>query len=144
MSVIAAISVSFRPRVVGGQNFPQLPPKSLSMQKVRPHRHAALRRQPLVGERNPPGRSTVFGASWQARRLVRLPSRFGNLIWFHHRKPAKRCSLFQAESFRPSEKYRGSYLMQPVKRTFPGLRWRLAKDGGIPFRILHAYCVASR
>jgi hypothetical protein len=34
--------------------------------------------------------------------LIRLPSRFGNLIWFHHHKPAKRCSRFQAESFRLS------------------------------------------
>jgi hypothetical protein len=32
--------------------------------------------------------------------LVRLPSRLRNLFWFHHHKPAKQCSLFQAESFR--------------------------------------------
>jgi len=31
---------------------------------------------------------------------VRLPSRPGILFWFHHHKPAKRCSSFQAESFR--------------------------------------------
>src|SRR5208282_1855992 len=83
-----------------GQDFPQLPPKSLLMQKVRPHHHAAMGGQPLIGKRNPNGRSVIFGVNWQAHRLVRLPSRFGNLIWFHHHKPAKRCSLFQAESFR--------------------------------------------
>jgi hypothetical protein len=33
---------------------------------------------------------------------VRLPSRPGILFWFHHHKPAKRCSSFQAESFRLS------------------------------------------
>src|SRR5208282_1739868 len=85
-----------------GQDFPQLPPKSLLMQKVRPHHHAAMGGQPLIGKRNPNGRSVIFGVNWQAHRLVRLPSRFGNLIWFHHHKPAKRCSLFQAESFRLS------------------------------------------
>jgi len=83
-----------------GQNFPQALPKTFLMQKVRPHDHAPVRRQPLIGERNPNGRSRVFGVNWQAHRLVRLWSRFGNLFWFHHLKPAKRCTLFQAESFR--------------------------------------------
>ena len=54
----------------------------------------------LVGEADPDGRRGSFGVNLQPHRLVRLQSRPGNLIWWHQPKPAKRCSLFQAESFR--------------------------------------------
>ena len=83
-----------------GQDLPQLSAKILLMQKVRPHDHAAMGGQTLIGERNPNGRSLIFGVNWQAHRLVRLPSRLVSLCLVHHPKPAKRCSLFQAESFR--------------------------------------------
>jgi hypothetical protein len=56
--------------------------------------------EPLIGEADPDGRRSVFRVNLEPHRLGRLPSRPGNLIWFHHHKPAKRCSSFQAESFR--------------------------------------------
>jgi len=54
----------------------------------------------LIGEADPDGRHSVFGVNLKPQPLVRLRSRPRNLFWFHHLKPAKRCSLFQAESFR--------------------------------------------
>ena len=58
----------------------------------------------------------IFGVNWQAHRLVRLRSRLGSLCWVHHPKPAKRCSLFQAESFRLSPAVDGKPQCFAVRR----------------------------
>jgi hypothetical protein len=87
------------------QYLAQLLAKLLLSQKVRPDDQPAVGGQPLIGEADPAGRRSVFRVNLEPHRLVRLLSRPGILFWFHHHKPAKRCSLFQAESFR----LRGEY-----------------------------------
>jgi hypothetical protein len=84
------------------QHLAQLLAKLLLAQKVRPDDQPPVGGQPLIGEADPDGRRRVFGVNLEPHRLVRLPLRPGILFWFHHLKPAKRCSLFQAESFRLS------------------------------------------
>jgi hypothetical protein len=89
-------------RHIGGivrQDVPQLLAKAFLAQKVQLDNHAEVGGQPLVGEADADGRRGVLGVNSKVNRLVRLPSRPGNLIWFQHRKPAKRCSPFQSESF---------------------------------------------
>ncbi len=85
-----------------GQHRAQLLAKLLLAQKVRPHNQPAVGGQPLIGEADPNGRRGVFSVNLEPHRLVRLLSRLRNLFWFHHRKPARRCASFQAESFRLS------------------------------------------
>jgi hypothetical protein len=58
--------------------------------------------EPLIGKADPDGRRSVFRVNLEPHCLVRLQSRPKNLFWFHHHKPAKQCSSFQAESFRLS------------------------------------------
>ena len=70
------------------------------VEEVRPDDPAAVGGEALVGERNPDGRSGVFGVKVQAHRLVRLRLRLGRWMYLHKPKAAKRCSSFQAESFR--------------------------------------------
>jgi hypothetical protein len=48
------------------QHRPQLFPKSLLVQKMRPNDHSAMGGQTLVGKSNSDGRSRVFGVNWQA------------------------------------------------------------------------------
>lgn len=82
------------------QDLPQLLAKALLPQKVRPDNQPAVGRETLVGEVDADGRRGVFGVNLKPHRLVCLLLRPGNLLWFHHRKPAKRCSPLQSESFR--------------------------------------------
>ena len=95
------------------QDVPQLLAETFLPEKVRPDNQAAVGGEALVGKADADGRRGVFGVNLEPHRLVRLLSRPGNLIWFHHRKPAKRCSPFQSESFRlrrPGRNLDGSVL----------------------------------
>jgi len=82
-----------------GQDLAQLLSKLILTQKVRPDNQAVAGDQLLIGKANPNVDAAFFVSIW-SRTVGAPPSRPGILIWFQHRKPAKRCSLFQAESFR--------------------------------------------
>lgn len=79
----------------GRQDGAQLVAEAFLMQEMRPHDHAPVSGQSLIGAGNANGRSGVFGVKVQAHRLVRLRLRRSSQSFLHKSKLAKRRSLFQ-------------------------------------------------
>ena len=77
------------------QHLRQLCAKRALVQKLRPHHHSAMRRQPLVGKRNPHRLRPVCRANFHLHRLVRLRSRLRDFSFsIHTSTPPNGAPLF--------------------------------------------------
>src|SRR5437899_1007304 len=91
---------------------------------MRPNHHPAMSGQALIGEGNSDRRSAILGVNIQAHRLVRLLWRRACGIFYHKLQHAKRCSLFQTESFRLRTSTK-SKPAQKIKRVLISLAARI-------------------
>ena len=95
---------------------PQLRAKRALMQELRPNHHPAMRRQALIGKRNPHRLRAVRRANLHSHRLVRLMPRLRNLD-FHTLIPPNG-ALLSTESFRLSlvKKTTGMTTAEPIAK----------------------------